>query len=179
MNSCVLMAKIINNPEQRYTQENLPFTTMMVEHTNQYTTQQGNSEQKFNLKVTAWGNLSTDVFQKYHQGDTVILVGRLSMNVFETREGYKEKRAELSVTQIYSAGGEDYQAPSYAPSGETSEREGAFNGSQKKTTTEAAQPANASYAQEREAGASSSKTLTKTPPTNNTINEDEHDDIPF
>ena len=56
------------------------------------------------LKVVSWGNLAREIQQKYHQGDRVILVGRLGMNTIERPEGFKEKRAELTVQQIQSVG---------------------------------------------------------------------------
>lgn len=172
MNSYVLMAKIVNKPELRYTTDTQQaFTTMMVEHT----TQQTNQEQKFTLKVTAKGNLSTDLSENYRQGDMVILVGRLSMNVYETGDGYKEKRAEINLSHIYPAGGEQ----SYTPAAQTSDRMMASNSLQQKTTTEPAQPSRTYYAEEQSVVASSSQTLTKTPTDTPSANEEDLDDIPF
>jgi len=37
---------------------------------------------------------------QYHQGDRII-EGRLSMNTVERPEGFKEKRAELTVQRIH------------------------------------------------------------------------------
>ncbi|AUB40774.1 Single-stranded DNA-binding protein [Nostoc flagelliforme CCNUN1] len=101
MNSCVLMAEIINEPQLRYTADNLGVTEMLV----QFPNSQKPEDPPATLKVVGWGNLATEIQQNYHQGDRVILVGRLSMNTVERQEGFKEKRAELTVQQIQPVGG--------------------------------------------------------------------------
>ncbi|MEH2327004.1 MAG: single-stranded DNA-binding protein [Nostoc sp.] len=101
MNNCVLMAEIINEPQLRYTADNLGVTEMLVQFPNSLKPE----DPPATLKVVGWGNLATEIQQNYHQGDRVILVGRLSMNTVERQEGFKEKRAELTVQQIQSVGG--------------------------------------------------------------------------
>ncbi|MEH2415602.1 single-stranded DNA-binding protein [Nostoc sp.] len=101
MNSCVLMAEIINEPQLRYTADNLGVTEMLV----QFPNSQKPEDPPATLKVVGWGNLATEIQQNYHQGDRVILVGRLTMNTVERQEGFKEKRAELTVQQIQPVGG--------------------------------------------------------------------------
>ena len=90
MNSCVLMAEIINEPQLRYTADNLGVTEMLVQFPNSQKPEDPPA---------------TEIQQNYHQGDRVILVGRLSMNTVPMQEGFKEKRAELTVQQIQSVGG--------------------------------------------------------------------------
>ena len=51
--------------------------------------------------MVGFGNVALLIQQNYHQGDRVILVGRLSMNTIERPEGFKEKRAEMTVQQIH------------------------------------------------------------------------------
>ncbi|MDH6061701.1 single-stranded DNA-binding protein [Chrysosporum bergii ANA360D] len=100
MNSCVLMAEIIQEPQLRYTADNLAVTEMLV----QFPNPQRGEDQLVALKVVGWGNLATEIQQNYHQGDRVILAGRLGMQTVERQEGFKEKRAELTVQQIEPAG---------------------------------------------------------------------------
>jgi single-stranded DNA-binding protein len=96
MNSCVLMAKIVRSPQLRYLQENqLAVTDMMVEFDSGIP-----NRPPCTLKVVAWGNLATDIQQQYHEGNQVILTGRLKMDLQE-RQGYKEKVAELTISHIY------------------------------------------------------------------------------
>lgn len=98
MNSCVLMAEIIQEPQLRYTADNLAVTEMLV----QFPNSQRAEDQLVTLKVVGWGNLATEIQQNYHIGDRVIIAGRLGMHTVERQEGFKEKRAELTVQQIQS-----------------------------------------------------------------------------
>lgn len=100
MNSCVLMAEIIQEPQLRYTSDNLAVTEMLV----QFPNSQKPEDAPATLKVVGWGNLATEIQQNYHQGDRVIIAGRLGMHTVERQEGFKEKRAELTVQQIQSVG---------------------------------------------------------------------------
>ncbi len=100
MNSCVLMAEIIQEPQLRYTADNLAITEMLV----QFPNSQRAEDQLVTLKVVGWGNMATEIQQNYHQGDRVILAGRLGMHTVERQEGFKEKRAELTVQQIQPLG---------------------------------------------------------------------------
>ncbi|AUT00451.1 single-stranded DNA-binding protein [Nostoc sp. CENA543] len=100
MNSCVLLAEIIQEPQLRYTSDNLAVTEMLV----QFPNSQKPEDPPATLKVVGWGNLATEIQQNYHQGDRVIIAGRLGMHTVERQEGFKEKRAELTVQQIQSVG---------------------------------------------------------------------------
>jgi len=96
------MAKIIRSPQLRYTQESqLAISEMMVEFENI-----SPNNPPSTLKVIACGNLATDIEQKYKEGDEVVLAGRLKMDLVE-RQGYKEKIAELTISQIHPVGSND------------------------------------------------------------------------
>ena len=106
MNSCVLMAKIVRSPELRYTQDNqLAVAQMMVEFENI-----SPNNPPSTLKVVAWGNLATEIEQKYSEGNQVILTGRLKMDLVE-RQGYKEKIAELTISHIYPISNDNPNPP--------------------------------------------------------------------
>ncbi len=110
MNSCVLMAEIVQEPQLRYTSDNLAVTEMLV----QFPNSSKPDDPPATLKVVGWGNLATEIQQNYHQGDRVIIAGRLGMNTIDRPEGFKEKRAELTVQQIQSVGGNFTPSPSVA-----------------------------------------------------------------
>ena len=98
MNSCILMAKIIRSPELRYTQDNqTPIAQMLVEFEGSRP-----DDPPATLKVVGWGNMASEIQEQYNEGDRVVIVGRLSMNTVDRPEGFKEKRAELTVSQIHS-----------------------------------------------------------------------------
>ena len=100
MNSCVLMAEIIQEPELRYKADNqLEITEMLVQFGGLR-----ENDPPANLKVVGFGNLAKEIQQNYHIGDRVILIGRLTMNTIERPEGFKEKRAEMTAQQIQHLG---------------------------------------------------------------------------
>ena len=120
MNSCILMAQIVSDPELRSTQDQTSVSTMMVEFES---TREGEAPGK--VQVEGWGNLAEEIKRTYSSGDQVIIEGRLSMNLFEMPEGYKEKRAKLVASRIYPLGvspsnSSNYQQPDnvvdFAPS---------------------------------------------------------------
>jgi single-strand DNA-binding protein len=99
MNSCILMAEIIKNPELRYTADNqMAVADMFV----QFAPPMGSrpDDRHPTIEVVGWGNLATEMKENYKQGDRVTIEGRLEMNTIE-RDGFKEKRARLVASRIY------------------------------------------------------------------------------
>lgn len=100
MNNFVLMAEIVQNPQLRYTPDTqVAVAEMVVEFP-------GIREEDppAQIKVLGWGNLAQEIQEKYHQGDRVIVEGRLNINTFDRPEGFKEKRAELTAQKIHLMG---------------------------------------------------------------------------
>lgn len=96
MNSCVLTAQILQAPQLRYTTDDVPVAEMLVEFPGLRS-----EDPPATLKVVGWGNLATEISEQYHQGDRILVEGRLILNTIDRPEGFKEKRAELSVSKIY------------------------------------------------------------------------------
>jgi single-strand DNA-binding protein len=113
MNSCILMAEIIKNPELRYTADNqMAIADMFV----QFTPPGSRPEDRPpTIEVVGWGNLATEIKENFKQGDRVTIEGRLEMNTLE-RDGYKEKRAKLVASRIYHITGADVTAAPRATS---------------------------------------------------------------
>jgi single-stranded DNA-binding protein len=99
MNSCILMAEIYDAPQLRHTPDGLEVTEMIV-----HVSGVRPDDPSHPLKVVSWGNLAKEIHQTYHPGDRVIIEGRLGMNTVERPEGFKEKRAELTVQRIHAMG---------------------------------------------------------------------------
>lgn len=99
MNSCILMVQIVSDPELRSTQDQTSVSNMMVEFES---TREGEAPGK--IQVEGWGRLAEEIKNTYSAGDRAIVQGRLSMNLFEMPEGYKEKRAKLVVSRIFPVG---------------------------------------------------------------------------
>jgi single-strand DNA-binding protein len=110
MNTCILMAQIIQDPELRYTPDSqTPIAQMLVQF-------QGvrAEDPPSTLKVVGWGNFANEIKEKYSAGDRVIIEGRLSMNTIDRSEGFKEKRAELTANRIYKLGADTVFEPHVA-----------------------------------------------------------------
>ncbi|NJK27371.1 MAG: single-stranded DNA-binding protein, partial [Coleofasciculaceae cyanobacterium SM2_3_26] len=67
MNSCVLVAEIIQDPQLRYTQDN---QTAIAEMLVQFPGLRPEDPMS-TLKVVGWGNLAQDIQKSYRQGDRV------------------------------------------------------------------------------------------------------------
>lgn len=93
------MAEIVQDPQLRYTTDQTALAEMIVEFPGLRA-----EDPPATLKVVGWGNLAQEIQQQYHQGDRVIIEGRLTMNTVERQEGFKEKRAELTVQRIHPLG---------------------------------------------------------------------------
>ncbi len=113
MNSCILMAQIIQDPELRYTSDNqTPLAQMLVQFPGQRA-----EDPPTTLKVVGWGNFASEIKENYSTGDRVIIEGRLGMNTIDRPEGFKEKRAELTASRIYKLGADTTFEPHVATSG--------------------------------------------------------------
>ncbi|HEY9624329.1 MAG TPA: single-stranded DNA-binding protein [Crinalium sp.] len=97
MNSCILMAEIIQEPQLRYTSDNqTPIAEMVIQFE-----ALREEDPPATLKVIGWGNLAQEIQENYHEGDRIIVEGRLNMNSVDRPEGFKEKRAELTAQRIH------------------------------------------------------------------------------
>ncbi len=110
MNTCILMAQIIQDPELRYTADTqTPLAQMLVEFPSQRS-----EDPPSRIRVVGWGNLANAIKENYSAGDRVVIEGRLGMNTIERQEGFKEKRAELTASRIYKLGGDTLFEPHVA-----------------------------------------------------------------
>jgi single-strand DNA-binding protein len=102
MNHCILMTEITQEPQLRYTSDTqTPIAEMWVQF-------EGLREDDppATLKVVGWGNLAQEIQENYHQGDRVIIEGRLHINTVDRAEGFKEKYAELTAQRIHKLSSE-------------------------------------------------------------------------
>ena len=88
----------MSTPELRYTSDaQTEVAQMLVEFEGRRS-----EDPPSTLKVVGWGNLATRMKETCVEGARLILEGRLSMNTFERKEGFKEKRAELVISHFYA-----------------------------------------------------------------------------
>lgn len=97
MNSCVLMAEVIQDPQLRYTPDTqTPIAEMAVQFPGLRA-----EDPPSTLKVVGWGNLAQEIQERYHQGDRLLIEGRLRMSTVDRPDGLREKRAELTAQRIH------------------------------------------------------------------------------
>lgn len=97
MNNCILMAEIIQDPQLRYTSDT---QTPIAEMTIQFEALRTGDPPE-TLKVIGWGNLAQEIQERCHQGDRILIEGRLTINSVDRPEGFREKRAELTAQRIH------------------------------------------------------------------------------
>ncbi|MBD2177384.1 single-stranded DNA-binding protein [Pseudanabaena sp. FACHB-1998] len=126
MNSIVLMAEVLTDPELRRTPDNQSsIASFLVQFAG------GRSEDApYRIKVVGWNNLADEIMEKYHKGDQVVVEGRLRLDVVD-RGTYKEKRTELVAQRVhgFGSGGSTATAPisSASAPAKTSSRTAASN----------------------------------------------------
>ena len=97
MNSCTLMAEVVQEPELRYTSDTqAPISQMLVEFP-----ALRDEDPPAQIKVVAWGKLAEQMQSEYVKGDNVIIEGRIGISSLERPEGFKEKRAELTASRLH------------------------------------------------------------------------------
>lgn len=118
MNNCILMAEIVQDPQLRYTSDTqVPVAEMLVQ-----IDPVRDGDPPATLKVVAWRKLAEAVQENYRRGDRAILEGRLGMVLVDRPEGFREKRAEMTIQRIHTLGepsgvasGAATSAPAAAP----------------------------------------------------------------
>ncbi len=176
MNSCVLMAEIIKEPELRYTPDNQnQIAQMLVEFPGSRA-----EEPAATLKVVGWGKLAEEIHSSYHQGDRVIIEGRLSMNTIDRPEGFKEKRAELTASRIYKLGADIGFGPTATGSAAEDINNVVVPFETRKPAAAASRKAEVEKNYEYEPAASNQGTFLSQPPdASGSTGEKDLDDIPF
>ena len=99
MNSIVLMAEVLSDPELRRTPDNQSsIASFLVQFAG------GRAEEApYRIKVVGWNNLADEIMEKYHKGDQVVVEGRLRLDTVD-RGTYKEKRTELIAQRVHGFG---------------------------------------------------------------------------
>lgn len=99
MNSCILIAQVVDKPQLRHTPDGLERAEMMIQISGLRA-----EDPPAILRAVSWGNLAKDVHQTYDKGSQVVVEGRLGMITVNRPEGFKEKVAELTIQKIYPIG---------------------------------------------------------------------------
>lgn len=52
------------------------------------------------LRATAWRGIAQNIAESVHKGDRVVVIGRLTQNSYETKEGEKRTSYDLAVDEF-------------------------------------------------------------------------------
>lgn len=111
MNSIVLMAELLTDPELRRTPDNQSsIASFLVQFAGSRA-----EEAPYRIKVVGWNNLADEIVANYHKGDQVVVEGRLRMDTVD-RGTYKEKRTELIAQRVHGLAGVSSSSTASAPS---------------------------------------------------------------
>jgi len=101
MNSIILIAEVLTEPELRYTPDNQnAIASFLVQFPSM------RDEQPYRVKVVGWNNLANQIMErKYQRGDRILIDGRLRIDSVE-RDGRKEKRTEIVASKIHDLSGD-------------------------------------------------------------------------
>ncbi|PZU99759.1 MAG: single-stranded DNA-binding protein [Pseudanabaena sp.] len=112
MNSIVLMAELLTDPELRRTPDNQSsIASFLVQFAGSRA-----EEAPYRIKVVGWNNLADEIMASYHKGDQVVVEGRLRLDTVD-RGTYKEKRTELIAQRVHAiTGGISSSSTASAPS---------------------------------------------------------------
>ncbi|NEP16923.1 MAG: single-stranded DNA-binding protein [Leptolyngbya sp. SIO4C1] len=118
MNHCILMAEVVQAPQLRYTSDNqTPVTEFVVQIPGLRS-----EDASVQLKAVGWGNLAQEIQERYQLGDRVVIEGRLTMKTVDRPEGFREKRAEITVQRLHSLS--DLQTAAFAEAAVTASASG-------------------------------------------------------
>jgi single-stranded DNA-binding protein len=164
------MAQIVQEPQLRFTADQMAICEMLVEFSER------GAQAPSQLKVVGWGNLAQEIQKSYHQGDRVIIEGRLTMNSVQL-DGYKEKKAELTVQKIYPLGaGGNLEVSSSSDSSQNAVDDDEMRSPATVSSSYNPTPAQNTYDQESDR---SRKFTMPEPPTPQPDYSADNDDIPF
>ena len=101
MNSIILMAEVLTEPELRYTPDNQnAIASFLVQFPSV------REDQPYRIKVVGWNNLANQIMErKYQRGDRILIDGRLRIDSYD-RDGRKEKRTEIVASKIHDLSGD-------------------------------------------------------------------------
>ncbi len=101
MNSIILMAEVLTEPELRYTADNQnAIASFLVQFPSV------REDQPYRIKVVGWNNLANQIMErKYQRGDRILIDGRLRIDSYD-RDGRKEKRTEIVASKIHDLSGD-------------------------------------------------------------------------
>lgn len=102
MASITITGNIVRDPEVRFTPSGQGVTSFSVAENRRYqdrTSQEWVEVTSF-FDISAWGDLGENVAQTLKQGDRATVTGRIEQRNWETPEGDKRSKLEVTATDV-------------------------------------------------------------------------------
>jgi single stranded DNA-binding protein len=92
-----LVGRLGQDPDLRYTDQQVPYTQLSVATSERYTTSVGEIREKTEWhRAVAWGEVAESIARDFKKGDALALSGALRINSYE-KDGVKHRTTELNV----------------------------------------------------------------------------------
>jgi single stranded DNA-binding protein len=97
ISSAEIVGRLGQDPDLRYTDQQVPYTQLSVATSERYTTGGGEIREKTEWhRAVAWGEVAERIARDFKKGDALALSGALRINSYE-KDGIKHRTTELNV----------------------------------------------------------------------------------
>ena len=101
LNKVMLIGRLGQDPEVRYTQSNTAVATLSVATSERFKDSNGEYQERTEWhRVVAWGRLAEICQQYLHKGSQVYIEGTLQTNQWEDKQGQKRYTTEIKAFQM-------------------------------------------------------------------------------
>lgn len=99
LNNCVLIGRLVRDPEARFTPNNLAVTKFTLAVDRSFKNKQGERETDF-IDIVTFGKLAETVANHLSKGRLVAVAGRLQIRSYDDRNGVRRKAAEIVADNV-------------------------------------------------------------------------------
>ena len=99
MNAVILIGRLTEDPELRYTASGTPVGSFTLAVDRQRTNQAGQRETDF-IKIVTWQKSAENCAQYLRKGKLAAVEGRLQIRQYENKEGQKVRVAEIVANNV-------------------------------------------------------------------------------
>ncbi|HHL33865.1 MAG TPA: single-stranded DNA-binding protein [Desulfobulbaceae bacterium] len=106
MNKAMVIGNLGNDPELRYTANEIPVTTLSVATTERWKDSDGNKQERTEWhRVVVWQRLAEVCGEHLHKGDKVFIEGKLQTRKWEDQDGNTRYTTEIVARELEMLGG--------------------------------------------------------------------------
>lgn len=99
MNKVILIGRLAQDPEPRYTPKGTPVTRFPLAVNRPFTNQQGEKEADF-INIVTWNKLAEVTADNLRKGRKIAVEGMLTVRSYTDKEGVRRKTAEVVARSI-------------------------------------------------------------------------------